>query len=249
MAGQKPTVSQVLPSVRIIPRLTVSDDLGNRLTELALTAYRRSHRNADQEPLAVIIAPVKACSAAQFYVSEKEFETDLPTFRKALRDGELRKAINTLRDNLKSDALPPFAQMRSLFCYGNANSNGLEDVSSQEITQRQEREDLWDAKFSAARLEELLGQWQLLMDEIHRRTGAGRTPITAECTFVRALATYWTDELGCKVDGAGVSAYSAEAKQARDFVSFVRSAAEIIPEAYRQPTWDHAIRAVRSGEN
>jgi hypothetical protein len=139
--------------------------------------------------------------------------------------------------------------MRRLFCYGDPNSNGLEDGGSVQIKQRQEREDLWDAKFSAARLGALLEQWQSLMDELHKRTGAGRTPILAARGFVSALATYWTDELGCDVDGAGASTYSVRAKQARDFVSFVSAAAEIIPEEYRPPAWRHAIRAIRSGEN
>ena len=248
-AQKKPTGFQVLPSARVIPGLTVSKDLADRLTQMASTAYRRSHADFELKPIAVIMAPVRARCAAESYISEKEFETNLPTFRKTLRDGGLRKAINILRDNLGSDALPPFAQMRRLFCYGDPTSNGLEDGSSEQIKQRQEREDLWDAKFSAARLVEFLGQWQLLMDELHRRTGEGRTPIMAERGFVSALAMYWTDELGCNVDGAGASPYSAEAKQARDFVSFVCAAAEIIPEEYRPRTWRHAIRAIRSGEN
>ena len=249
MAAWKPTVSQVLPSKRIIPKLTVSEDLKNDLTKIASEAYRYRHGDFDTKPIAVIMAPVAARCAAEHYVSEKEFETDLPTFRNELRYGGLRKAIDTLRSGLRSDTLPPFNQMRSLFCYGDPNSNGLEDGSSEQIKQRQEREDLWDAKFSAARLGEFLEQWQLLMDELHRRTGEGRTPVMAERQFVSALAMYWTRELACKIAGAGASSYSVEAKQARAFAKFVRAAAKIIPKEYQPHAWSHAIRAIRSGEN
>jgi hypothetical protein len=183
MAARKPTVSQVLPSARIIPKLTVSEDLKSRLTEMASKAYRRMHGDFDMETFAVSMAPIRAQSAAQHYVSEKEFEMELPTFRRVLRDGDLRKAIDALSGVLGSDTLPPFAQMRSLFCYGDPCSNDLEDASSEQTKQRQRREDLWDPKFSAARLGELLGQWQSLMNELRRLAGSGRTPIVAKCTF------------------------------------------------------------------
>lgn len=243
---------QVLPSARIVPRLTVPKHCEDRLTIIASDAYRLAHGDPsapDIEPLAVLFAVVRARSAAQFYVSEKAFESALPAFRKMLRDGELRKAMDTLRENLGTDAEVPFAQMRSLFCYGDPQSNGLQDAIPKEVKQHQEREDLWDAKFSTERFRELLEQWQTLMDELHGLTGVGRTPILAERGFVSALASYWASELECEVANAGQYAYSPEAKQARNFVSFVHTAAEIIPEEYRPSTWDHAIRAVRFGEN
>jgi hypothetical protein len=261
MPVRKPTVSQVLPSARIIPRIIVPDNLKGRLTEMASQAYGRYHRdsdtNSDTEPFAVSMAPVRVQSAVEFYVSEKEFEMKLPAFRKMLRDGDLRKATNALSRALgSSDTLPPFAQMRSLFCYVDPNSNGLEYGGPEQIKQRQEREDLWDTRFSAARLGELLGQWQSLMDQLHRLTGAGRTPIMAERGFVSALARYWTGELGCKLYSARAHSFfkeGVEAKQAGAFANFVRAAAEIIPTNYRPTAWDHAIRevidAMKSREN
>jgi hypothetical protein len=244
LAAREPTAFQALPSTRLIPKLALSEDLRQRLKQIASEAYSRRHGDSKPEHIAVIMAPGKARRAAEFYVSEKEFESDLPTLRNALRDGDLRKSVERLSSNVVSDTLPPIAQMRQLFCYGDPTSNGLEDGSSKEIKHRYEREKIWDTRFSAKRLVEHLAQWKSLMDELHRRAGKGRTPITAERVFVSALATYWTRELGCSV--AGTYAYSVEAKQGRDFVLFVEAAAEIIPDQYRPSTWDHAIRAIRS---
>lgn len=246
----KPRISQALPSVMIIPRIVLPEEVKVRLTEMALKAYRRycDYDDSDTEPFAVTMAPVRVQSAVANCVSQKEFEMKLPAFRKALHGGDLRRAINTLGRVLVSDTQPPFPQMRALFCFGDPNSNGLENGSSEQIKQRHAREDLWDTKFSAASLGELIERWQSLMNELHEAAGAGRSKIIAERNFVRALATYWKEEIGCNLYSARSHTYfekRVKAKQTGAFANFVRAAVEIIPTNYQPAAaWDHAIREV-----
>ena len=67
--------------------------------------------------------------------------TKLPRLRKTLKAVETLSTI-TPRETIEricrlvgttSDAAPPFAQMRALFCYGDPNSNGLESNDAKEI--------------------------------------------------------------------------------------------------------------------
>jgi hypothetical protein len=75
------------------------------------------------------MAPVRAQAAAEHYVSEKAFQTSLPEFRRMIsgkNKASLRHAVEQLKGHLATGAVPPFAQMRSAYCYGDPNFNGLE---------------------------------------------------------------------------------------------------------------------------
>jgi hypothetical protein len=130
------------------------------------------------------------------------------------------KAVNKLSTNVpreasikfcklvgtESDALPPFVQMRALFCYGDPHSNGLETDDVGEIRRQREREDTWTSSLCPTVVldplaedetqEIALRQWLVLASELQRMLGSWRSPIAAEVHFVAALAYYWQHELG-----------------------------------------------------
>ena len=90
-----------------------------RLAALVLSAYRRQEGEFVAAPLSAALAPLRALQAVSFYVSEKTYEANVQKFRKALED---LKASSATRDAVekfcervgtKSDADPPFAQMRA----------------------------------------------------------------------------------------------------------------------------------------
>jgi hypothetical protein len=238
----------------------------DRLTDLAAKAHQRRHGPFEEEPLSVMFAPVRARRAIEFYISEKAYETGLPHLRKIL------KAANKFSTKAPSeaivrfcrlagttsDAVPPFAQMRALFCYGDPSSNGLESNDADEIRRHQEREDIWTASLSPAvllngitkvgqeALGEALAQWLALTRELHEMTGKGRSPIAAEINFVAALAHYWRHEVKAVMGNSRSKNYCSDEpwRQRGLFADFVRASAELIPPEYRPHSWDRAIRSV-----
>ena len=262
-----PKLSRILPSSRIIPNLAIQEDTEanrvqheawvERLMQTASKAFRRRNGHFHETPFPVIFAPVRAVVAAELYVSSKEFETKLPRFREMLKAGLRADGLDDLleafciSEDAVSDAIPPFPQMRSLFCYGDPNSNGLEETANpQRLSQQFEREDFWSAALSPKRqlenpelLPNALTHWRLLIADLHAATGKGRTPIEAEFNFVDSLLSYWTVELGCSVYSSRSCSTSHTNQQKGLFPNFVRIAVELIPAAY-QPTaaWDYVIR-------
>jgi hypothetical protein len=135
--------------------------LEDQLTDLASKAYKLQHGKFDEEPFeepfpfaepfSVMVAPVRAREAARLYVSEKEFETKLPDFRKCLKavqklqTQDLRTAISRFCKlvGAATDEEPPFAQMRALFCYGDPRSHGFEQTEADTIKRQCDREDIW----------------------------------------------------------------------------------------------------------
>jgi hypothetical protein len=245
-------LTQILPSTRWIGRLhDLEDDAKDRLTAIAMKAYRRAHPAAtngsdDVEPLEVIMAVNKAKAAAEHYISAKQNEIPLSEFRSQVgrnKSGSLRQAVDQLLPFLISDALPPFAQMRAQFCYGDPNANGNEDCDDETLARWNEKEDLWKNRYGVNAIKEALTEWQALMCTVHTATGTtGRPPVTAEVSFVSHLHYYWTHELGAKaVDSRGGG--SANQQQGL-FAEFVREAEKIIPKGLKPHSLDHAIKTV-----
>jgi hypothetical protein len=219
---------------------------------MAQLAYDSTHRrkvlgDEDGLPLSVIMAPVRVGSAVAWYVSDKEYEMRLPAFRREINRKNKKSlpfAIQTLLDRLPRDAIPPIAQLKSLYCYGDAETNGLRAADTPaETAEKQQREDRWDARLSAQVLRSALQEWLNLFDELTKQVGTGRTPVTLKRRFVHTLASYWTEELELPLGDSRAGIH----RDGQDgyFARFVLKAAEGIPEPYKpNDEWDHAIREV-----
>jgi len=168
-------LTQILPATRIIPRLSVLSATADQLTALAARVFAGEHRgDRDEEPFAVIMAPVRAQAAAEHYVSEKAFQTSLPEFRRMIsgkNKASLRHAVEQLKGHLATGAVPPFAQMRSAYCYGDPNFNGLEtdDDATHELQLRNET--LWDFRYGPEALGRTLQLWLDLMTRLEADAG------------------------------------------------------------------------------
>lgn len=252
-------LKQVLPSTRIIPRLKLTDEQLERITAIALRGYRGGCKTDDivdaelGMPMDVMLCGTKVEQAAAWYVSDRHYQMDLPRFRdlvsgSAGEDGRLKRAIDELSELLGSDARPPFAQMKSLYCYGDAGATDLDgNPSREEYERRCSREDEWDAEYSAAKVKRALEVWQGLMNQLVGSVPAGRPPLEAERQFVGTLASCWTRDLGAKLTNSRNQNYSDEGSRSGQqglFVEFVYAAAEVIPAEYRPAKWDNAIRSV-----
>ena len=241
-------LTQALRDVRIIPRvrfrswtevkkgIRVHPNVADELERIAFEAYARAHKKAVADydnniSIAVILAPIKAANAAAHFVSEKEFETTRPVFRRLIANtgkASLKRAAISLLEKMPRDGSPPFPQMREL-------------ASASE----------WRTKLNPAIVREMLGRWVELMNDLNSMTGSGRSPLTAETKFVGALAHYWKEELGAKIVNSRTisttlpkTRSSHAYEQGGLFADFVRESAKIIPKTYRPSYWDQAIRKV-----
>jgi hypothetical protein len=243
-------ITHVLPSAMIIPNIELSNELSNELTELAATAEQRLKKqktNGELELVAVIMAPTRVTTAIAWFVSAKHHHVSLPDFRDEIdskNKASLAAAVDILLDRLPGDAKPPLAQMRSLYCYGDAESNGINSRdTAEELTAKNLREDRWAAQHSARAVRSALEQWKTLFLELKDLAGNSKPPITAEKSFVKALASYWKDELGARL-GSSRHDNGGQNGQQGLFAKFVRKAAEGIPKEFGIPSWDHAIREI-----
>jgi hypothetical protein len=219
-------ITQVLPTVRLMPTLPVSKELAADLIDIVDQALARSGKGvAGFEPsgrdiFPSIFAPNKAQQAAEFYVSAKRYETPLPDFRKTVdrkKKGSVAYAADALLKLLQSEDEPPFAQMRALYCSADPTVDGLDGPDEQPDAPEEaeepedddrpydddtgEPEGIWRAKYSPDVLRDILTQWVALMGELHKRAGGGskspgRTPVDAEIRFIDWLAGYWQNDLG-----------------------------------------------------
>jgi hypothetical protein len=251
-----PKLTQILPGTRIIPRLSVPIDVADKLRDIASRAFAGEYEGSShQAPFVVIFAVARAQSAAEEYVSEKEFQTALTDFRRMLTGrNSLRHAVQQLYDRLSWEAAPPFEQMRRLYCYGDPNLDGLEPGDDSTRKLQRERETVWNCRHRPGEFGRTLQLWLKLMDSLKADAGMGRSPIAAEKQFVSRLAFYWTNELEAEIpnsrgprkpdEGAVVN------RQKGLFADFVRTAVKIIPPEYlRGVRWDHALRSIHVREN
>ena len=275
---------QVLPSYRLIADLRAAEtdlrlsaEARQRLIDerekreqhligLAANAYRRVHGATEIQPLEVTFAPVRARRAVEIYLSDKAFETALPHLRRMLKAFLAAPAVDAHRTierfthlvGSSSDIVPPFAQMRALYCYGDPSFNGLETEDGETIRLQCEREKRWATTLSPSVLlehkfgqpeipiEAALGEWLSLARQLLTITGTGRSPIVAEINFVAALAHYWRYELQAVLANSRSKNHCADEpwQQRGLFADFVRASAEMIPLEYRTSSWERAIRGV-----
>jgi hypothetical protein len=239
----------------IIPDIELSSRLSDELTDMAATAKQRSEKQpskGEPESFAVIMAPVRVQTAIAWFVAQKHYQVSLPDFRDEINSEiktSLAAAVDTLLDRLPGGAKPPLAQMRSLFCYGDAESNGNNSSDTpDELAAKNLREDRWAAQYSARAVRSALEQWKTLFLELKDPAGNSKPPIAAEKNFVKGLASYWKNELGARL-GSSRHDNGGQNGQQGLFAKFVRKAAEGIPKEFKIPSWDHAIREISENKS
>jgi hypothetical protein len=243
---------------RVVPRRTISNKLAADISAIAKQAFLRANQSR-KEDLEFITekelwiegtAPLVAQNAIIHFMEEAEFEIPPPEFRELVKaDSPLAKSIQKLIERLPGDDSAPFADMRSLYCYGVAESDGLDDDDES----ADGREDIWDTRFGPAAVKAVLVQWLHLMGALHRQAGKGRSPASAQFGFVGTLAAYWTDELKVPFGSSRnemmasqrLGGHLGRHGQWGPFSEFVHKAAEGIPEKFgKHLIWDTAIREV-----
>jgi hypothetical protein len=239
---------------RIVPRVKISDELAADLGAIATKAFLgvNEPRKGDDEYMTeqeIFIhgtASLAAEKAINHFLEERAFEIPLPELRELVKThGSLAKLVRKLHERLPEEEVPPFAQMRSLYCYGNAESDGLDDESADD------REDVWDTRFGPAAVKTVLALWLNLIEQLQSQTGRGRSPVSAQFGFVRTLAAYWTDTLKAPLGSSRNEANSPKPGGRVDqhgqrglFAQFVYKVAEGIPEELGGKEWDTAIREI-----
>jgi hypothetical protein len=234
-------------------------DIAKDLRSIASRAFRSARPDEapagddEREPLSVLLAPSKAISAAEHFVSDKKYEDTYPDFRETV--GSLVQAIEGLEARLTTTNAPPFQQMRNIYAYGGAEFNGLEEKDSAGIALQFRRERLWNGRYSPEALSETLQLWRDLIESARAEVGDVKTPILAERGFVARLALYWKEELKAPlIDSRGsprkLDSDPKPNRQKGPFAEFVRTAARLIPDEYRRHiSWDHAIRSFVAPES
>lgn len=239
MAGSKKSTIPVR-HVRKIPRVSISKKLANELGDIAVRAARRQSRKRWDEDTEIYIhatAALAAEKAISDFVSQISHEIPLPEFRAMVGpNGKLVKSIKNLNKHLASENAPPFEQMRSLYCFGDPESDGLSVRSGK-------HEKIWRNQFSPNVVKAALKNWLKLMDQLHKRMGRGRSPSSAQADFVRQLAGYWKEDLKAPLG----SSRSVDFGQTGLFAEFVFAAAAGIPKkgpGSSRLKWDHVIREI-----
>jgi hypothetical protein len=251
-SGRKP-LTQARPSTSIIPNLPVEPEVRRRIRQVILTTLGVGRD--DEADMAVCAAQ----NAAAWYVNARYYETQLPVLRRMILSGKggLRDAVQALLDLLPTTSAPvPFAQIRSLFCYGDPSANGNEQEPFEGMGKEErkavlaamfEREDTWNQKFGPEVIRPALERWLTLMNDLGEWVPPTKAMKMAEMSFVSSLHSFWALELCLVAENTRTNG-----KQAGAFADFVRAAAEIIPQSNvpgRQQNWDHQLRRVLEGES
>jgi hypothetical protein len=225
MTGTKVPVRHI----RKIPRLKIPDDLDKELGEQAVQAARKRRKcpinsKGDAAILLYASAGQTVENAINHFLSQRGFEIPIAEFRDTVNPrGYLATAIKKLLKQLPSEEdTVPFTHMRRLYCYGDADSEGL-DVD------RRNRETLWTFKLSPSALAESLRQWLELLSELHETAGKGRPPITAQKDFVLELAEWWKREVLADLSGYPFGSKSAAKRSAGTFCNFRSNCCERNP--------------------
>jgi hypothetical protein len=239
MAGPKKSTTPVR-HVRKIPRISISNKLANELGDIAVRAARRQSRKRWNEETEIYIHATAALTvekAISDFVSQMSYEIPLPEFRAMVGpNGKLAKSIKELNKHLASEKAPPFEQMRSLYCFGDPESDGLS-------VRNVKHEKTWRNQFNPNVVKAALEIWLNLLGQLHKRMGRGRSPNSAQADFVRQLAGYWKEDLKAPLG----SSRSADYGQTGLFAEFVFAAARGIPEKGARSSrlkWDHVIREI-----
>jgi hypothetical protein len=153
-------------------------------------------------------------SAVSRLDNRKTFSIPPPKFRTVLR-GPLRSAIEALERLLPTNEyMPPWPQMRTLFCLGNPFSDGADLVGEKPL------EEFWLDHRHPAFVKRALQDYLSLMDKL-KELAAGTKPVQVpERMFVEELAYFWTNSLKLPIkNGRGPGR-----RQHGHFAEFVREA-------------------------
>jgi hypothetical protein len=128
-------------------------------------------------------------SAVSRLDNRKMFSIPPPQFR-ALLKGPLRSAIEELERLLPTNEyMPPWPQMRTLFCLGNPFSDGADLVGEKAL------EEFWVEHRHPAFVKRVLQEYLVLIDKL-KELAAGTKPVQVpERMFVEELAYFWTNTL------------------------------------------------------
>jgi hypothetical protein len=248
-----------LRHIRKVARIELPDELVAEIDAIvmkALSAKRTSQGKRGQAPVEqsdaelfkTSFAPVIVQQAITNFIGNNEYAIPPPVFRKLVAPkSRLVKALDSLIKRLPTDGEPPIEQMRALFCFGDAELDGL-DAENEKL------EAVWDNKYSSSVIRAALQQWLDLLGRLHRQVGKGAPPNTAQLEFVEELAAFWTGTIGAvlgssrnenspKPGGGNVG----ETGQRGLFAQFVHAAAKGIPKEFLKQgrlSWDHTIREI-----
>jgi hypothetical protein len=247
-----------LRHTRKVVRIELSDELVAEIDSIVTKAFRQACKSErgegkvaceqfEDELFKTSLAPLKVQQAITNFVGHTAYAIPAPVFRKLVSPkSRLVKAIATLVDELPRDGEPPIEQMRALFCFGDAELDGLDaEVEKLEV--------IWDQKYSSSIITAALHQWLELLETLHQQADKGAPPITAQLELVEELAAFWTGTLGVPL-GSSRNEISprpgggdiGEWGQRGLFAQFVHAAAKGIPKQIlkRDLNWDHAIREI-----
>jgi hypothetical protein len=172
--------------------------------------------------------------AMRWYVSDCQFQAELPTFRKQLK--ELRKAIERFQSTIP-DHDSPMGHFLHMTYTGEVFLRDQRKPSRREMAALQER---WREHVGLAAIQSTLNTMLRNIEAAQLLVGNRKPRDHQVKGFVQALAEVWKKATGTWPRS---SRDTGSFKQTGRFAQFVRATNESLPKTFRIPTLDAAIRA------
>jgi hypothetical protein len=178
--------------------------------------------------------------AMNWYVSDCWFQTELPTFRKQLKD--LRKAVERLKSVIPDENSSLDHFLHTTFT-GEVFLRDQQKPSTHQLTALQER---WRRRQGFIAIQETLNTTLCNIEAAQSLLIGSRRSTHQVKVFVHSLAQVWKKATG-KWPTSGRDGITN--RQSGRFADFVRETNENLPRNYRIVTLDAAIRAACAAAN
>jgi hypothetical protein len=227
------------PAARILPRIKIEL---NRRDELWSFIANGNDINADESSDTEIFDDVTkqaefesgVSEALNWYVSDCQFQAELPTFRKQLQD--LRRAI----ERFKSDVPDETTSLSHFLFMTYTGEAFLRDQLKPSRRQLIALQDAWRERAGFLAIQDTLNVMLRNIEVAQSLIGNKKPRHHQVKGFVQALAKVWKKATG-KWPKSGRD--PTKGNQTGPFADFVRATNDILPAPFRVPTLDRTIRA------
>jgi hypothetical protein len=226
------------PAAGILPRIKIERDTEDELwsfiaKETDSDANESSGAGIFDDAMKRLEFKNGVSEALNWYVSDRQFQAKLPTFRKQLKD--LRKAIERFQSSIPDEDTPLDHYLHMTYT-GEVFLRDQRKPSKRELTVLQDR---WQKHAGFPAIQGALNTMLRNIEAAQLLIGNRKPRDHQVKGFVRTLAEVWKKATGRWPSSARDPDSN---KQTGRFADFVRATNEILPRTLRIPSLDAAIR-------
>jgi hypothetical protein len=220
------------PAARILPRIRIDVETWDKLWSFVASA--KDERSNASAPLRLLEFRNGISEALDWYVSDCDFQPNIPAFRKQLH--ELARAVNLFKSSIPTETSSLGHFLSNTYTGEAALRDRLRPSRRQLIVLKSD----WQKRAGFEAIDGTLNVMLRNIEAAHALLGKRKPRQHRVKALVLSLASVWKKATG-RWPKSGRN--SIDSRQSGPFAKFVRTTTSVLPKPFRIVSLDAAIRA------